>query len=316
MNQEIELSIVIPVYNSEKTIAETVNRVSSVLSGKLAFEIILVNDGSRDSSTDICKKISYEKSNVIFINFSKNFGQHNALLAGYQYATGKYVLSMDDDLQTVPEEILTLYNEIRLKELDVVYAQYKKSKHSLFRKTGSIVNDKMAEILINKPSFLVASSFFIMKQFVKDEIVNYKGPYPYVLGLVLRCTQNIGNVMVEHSERKFGKSNYSFRKLIGLWLNGFTSFSVLPLRCASFFGFIVATIGFLFIVMLTIKKLFFAPDMAVGWTSTMAIILLLSGVQMISLGLIGEYLGRLFISSNNSPQYVIKELYKEGSTHI
>jgi len=302
-----DLSIIIPVYNSEKTIVEVARQIEGSLGGKLEYELILVNDGSADSSHKECRKLSESNDFIKFINLSKNFGQHNAVLAGLGFARGELVAVIDDDLQTPPEEIWKLINKIR-EGHDVVYANYIYKKHGLLRNLGTCINGLMERVLLKKPGGIKTSSYFIIREYIAKEIVKYEGPYPYLAGLILRVTDNIGNVNVKHRERPYGKSNYGFIKLLKLWVNGFTNFSVKPLRIALFSGILIALIGFILSIILIIRK-FLAPEIAIGWTSIIVAVFIFSGIQLISVGLLGEYVGRSFLSLNRQPQYVIKEKY-------
>jgi polyisoprenyl-phosphate glycosyltransferase len=301
------LSIIIPVFNSEKTIGEVVAQIKETLDSKLEYELILVNDGSADSSYEKCKKLSESNDYIKFINLSKNFGQHNAVLAGLGFARGELITVIDDDLQTPPEEIWKLINKIG-EGYDVVYANYLYKKHGFLRNLGTRINGLMERVLLKKPGGIKTSSYFIIRKYIAKEIVKYEGPYPYLAGLILRITDNIGNFSVKHRERPYGKSNYSFVKLSKLWVNGFTNFSVKPLRVALFTGILIAFIGFVLSIFLVVRK-FLNPETEVGWTSIIISVFLFSGIQLISVGLIGEYVGRSFLSLNKQPQYVIKEKY-------
>jgi len=309
-----KLSIVIPVYNSEKTIEEVVNEIEiavSKLNSKYYLEIILVNDYSKDNSLEVCKNICKHKSFVKLISFSKNFGQHNALMAGIKIASGDYIISMDDDLQTPPDEMGKLIDELEKNNYDVVYAKYKTENKSIFRVFGSFIDDKMANILAEKPKKITINSYFIMKKYIAKEIIKYDHAYPYIAGLIFRVTQNVGNVLIEHRERKIGKSNYTLKKLLQLWFNGFTNFSVQPLRISSIFGLFLSMTGFIYLLIVIVKKIM-NPGISAGWTSIMAAIIFFGGIQLLSIGLLGEYIGRLFLSINKKPQYVIKEKYSIG----
>ncbi|MEA2016074.1 MAG: glycosyltransferase, partial [Actinomycetota bacterium] len=294
-----DLSIVIPVYNSEKTIFEVARQIEGTLGGKLEYELILVNDGSADASYEECRKLSESNDFIKFINLSKNFGQHNAVLAGLKFAGGKLIAVMDDDLQSPTDEIWKLINKIR-EGYDVVYAGYIYKKHNLLRNMGSKINGLMERILLKKPEGIKTSSYFIIRKYIVKEIIKYEGPYPYVAGLILRITANIAIVNVSHKERPYGKSNYSFIKLLKLWVNGFTNFSVKPLRIALFTGILIAFIGFVLSIVLIIRK-FVEPGIAIGWTSIIVAVFIFSGIQLISVGLIGEYVGRSFLSLNKQP---------------
>jgi len=302
----IDISIVIPVYNSEHTINDVVEGITRTLSNKYEFEIILVNDNSRDNSLETCRTICNKYSFVKAVSFSKNFGQHNALMAGFNYATGQYVICMDDDLQNPPSEMLKLIDTIKNGNYDVVFAEYDELKETFFRRLGSKVNDAMSKKLTDKPEGLYLTSYFIMRGFVREEITKYAGPYPYVAGLIFRITKNIGTVKVKHEERKKGQSNYNIRKLLSLWTNGFTGFSVMPLRIATAAGGAFSLISFLYLIFIIIRKLI-NSNVNVGWTSLMAVSMFFGGLQLLFLGIIGEYIGRIFLCINNKPQYVIKE---------
>lgn len=303
MNSKI--SIVIPVYNSQGTIEELIVRIEKSLK-EYEYEIILVNDGSKDNTAEICADLVEKHKNIIFINLSKNFGQHNALIAGMNYVSGQYVITMDDDLQNPPEEIMRLIGKLK-QGYDVVYAKYQSKKHSKFRNLGSRVNDKMANILLKKPSNIYFASFRAIRRYIVDEIVKYEGPFCYIDGLIVRATSNITYEYVKHNAREQGTSNYNFVKLVKLWMNGFINFSVVPLRIATFTGVAMGIIGFIAAIILIVKKVIY-PNIPMGWTSLIVVTIIFSGVQLISIGLVGEYIGRTFLSINKMPQFVVKEI--------
>lgn len=306
-----KISFVVPVYNSEKTLETLVDRIDLAvenLQKNYTHEIILVNDYSKDSSLDLCRKLSNKFSHVKYLSFSRNFGQPHALIAGFNYVTGDYIICLDDDLQTPPEEINKLISKLKEGSYDVVYGKYSSKKHSLFRNFGSYTNQKMARWLINMPEGINTTSFFIARRFVINEVIKYNRHYPHIPGLIFRITNNIGNVLVEHKNREYGKSNYNLRKLVKLWFYGFTNFSVKPLRISSFLGFVLSGISFLMVIFLTIKKVI-NPQIQMGWTSLMIMITFFGGIQLLSVGLVGEYVGRIFMSINKAPQYIIKEKY-------
>lgn len=301
------ISIIIPVYNSEKTIGIVLKKIEEALSRRVNYEVILVNDGSKDNSYEICREISKKNDFVKFINLSKNFGQHSAILAGLHFVKGDYIVFMDDDLQTPPQEIWKLINKIK-EGYDVVYANYRNKQHNKFKTFGSKINDIMVNIVLRKPKNINITSYFIIKKYLVNEIINYTGPYPYLGGLVFRSTDNIGNVNIIHNKREYGKSNYGFISLIKLWFNGFTNFSVLPLRVSFFLGIICSLAGFISSLFLVVRKIV-DPQVVLGWTSMIVAILLFSGIQLILVGIVGEYVGRIFLSQNKQPQYVIKEKF-------
>ncbi|MDD6332181.1 MAG: glycosyltransferase family 2 protein, partial [Clostridium sp.] len=269
------------------------------------YEIILVNDYPYDDTIDVLKKLSNEDSRIKVVQFARNFGQHAALMAGYQVATGDYIVSLDDDGQTPANEVKKLIDKLE-EGYDVVYARYSHKKHSLFRNFGSKLNGWMTEVMLKKPKDLYVSSYFVMRSYIKEEILHYRNAYPYVIGLVLRSTTNITNVDVQHRQREQGRSGYTLGKLLGLWLNGFTAFSVVPLRLASFLGIFAAGAGFVYLIYVLVNKIV-NPLAPIGWTSMIALVLIVGGIIMLILGMIGEYVGRIYISLNAYPQYVIKE---------
>ena len=304
----MKFSFVIPCYRSSQTISSVVNEIQETMneSGRSNYEIILVNDSSPDDTLDAIQKICLEKSNIIGIDLAKNFGQHAAIMAGLNFTSGDVVVCMDDDNQTPANEVYKLLDKID-EGYDVVYARYLQKKHSGLRNIGSFINSKMAEGLLNKPKELYISSYFAAKRFVIDEMIQYKNAFPYVIGLVLRTTNRICNVDVTHRARENGQSGYTFKKLFSLWVNGFTSFSVKPLRTATYCGSGIAFMGLIYAVITIVKKIV-NPAVPLGWSSTMAAMLILGGAILLVLGIVGEYIGRIYICMNNSPQYVIRSV--------
>lgn len=321
------ISFVIPCYRSQGTIETVINEIRETINQKNAtvrhseqssegtaakiparvfsYEIILVNDCSPDDVWSVIKRLVAEDHNIKGICLAKNFGQHCALMAGYAQATGDYVVSLDDDGQTPACETFKLVDELE-KGYDVVYGYYEHAKQHLFRRFGSWTNKKMAEAIIGQPKTLKTTSFFIMKKFIVEEIVKYPHPFAYISGLVFRATKNLGNVEVGHRLRLEGESGYTIAGLIRLWINGFTAFSVKPLRAATFIGFLCAIIGLIAGGFVVYEKLM-NPAVPLGYTSLLASMLFIGGMIMLLLGLIGEYVGRIYISINHSPQYVIRE---------
>ncbi len=304
----MRISYVIPCYCSEKTLPGVVSEIQNKMQemSLYDYEIILVNDCSPDDTYRVIRKLCENNKNIIGINHTKNFGQHAALMAGFHFISGDIVVCLDDDGQTPADEVDKLIERID-QGYDVVYAEYDHKHHSGFRNWGSHVNKRMTEIMLNKPKELYVSSYFAARRFIIEEMLNYKGAYPYLIGLVLRCTKNICNVKVHHRDRMEGNSGYTLKKLLGLWMNGFTSFSVLPLRIASYGGCFIAFVGFIYAIYVIIRKLV-DPSRMLGWSSTISVILILGGLILLVLGLIGEYIGRIYISLNNSPQFVIRNV--------
>ncbi|MFO7735659.1 MAG: glycosyltransferase family 2 protein [bacterium] len=309
-----KISFVIPVYNSEKSIALTVSEIKKVMNNSLTdyrHEIILINDGSRDNSDSVCRELVEKYKNMKYICLARNFGQHNAVLAGFNAADGDYLISMDDDLQLMPEDTELLLRKMKTDNLDVVYGNYRSKKHGVFRNLSTRINQKMGEILLDKPEDIQLTSFYIVRKYVADEIRQYRGPFPYMGGLVLRTTGKIGSVEVRHRERKYGSSNYTLKKLFGLWLNGFTNFSVKPLRFIAFTGVVSFVVSMIFMVFLLVKK-WINPDIPVGWTSIILSVFAFGSLQLAATGFVGEYVGRVFMNINRNPQYVVRDFMVSG----
>ncbi len=304
------ISFVIPSYRYGETLPDVVKEIRDTM-GKLngyAYEIVLVNDCSPDDTFEVIKKLCGENNNITGISLAKNFGQHGALMAGFHYAKGDITICLDDDGQTPAEEAGKLIEAIE-KGADVVYARYVHKHHSGFRNFGSHVNEVMTRIMLGKPKDLYVSSYFAARRFVVEEIIRYEHAYPYVIGLVLRTTKNIVNVEVKHRDRWAGTSGYNLRKLFGLWFNGFTAFSVKPLRIATVSGAVFAGLGFLYGIYTIIKKIFInPPGLVTGFSALMSVLVFMGGMLMLMLGLVGEYMGRMYLSMNRSPQYVIREM--------
>ncbi len=306
------VSFVIPCYRSEQTITGVVEEITQTM-GQLpgyTFEIILVNDCSPDDTFQIIRQLCGQYDNLIGINLARNFGQHSAIMAGLHYATGDVCVFLDDDGQTPANEVEKLLDAIAAGA-DVAMASYDHKMHSHFRNWGSKVNECMMHIMLHKPKELFVSSYFAVKRFVADSMLQYSNSYPYLPGLLLRATKNIVNVPIHHREREVGTSGYTLKKLLGLWFNGFTAFSVVPLRVATAVGVASAFVGFIYGIYTVIRKLV-DPNILLGFSSIMAAILFIGGMLMIMLGLVGEYIGRIYISLNNSPQYVVREAIGKG----
>ena len=309
-----KLSFVIPCYGSETTIEIVVNEIRETLKQRpeYDYEIILVNDCSPDRVWPRIRALALADSHITGIDLAKNFGQHAALMAGYRHCTGDLIISLDDDGQTPARELFTLVDKMK-EGWDVVYASYAHKMHSGFRNFGTWMNERMTESLIGKPKGLRVTSYFIMRRFIADEILRYENAYPYIEGLIFRATRNIANVPVTHHERMVGESGYTFSKLLALWFNGFTAFSVKPLRIATFCGSACACIGFLYGIYVVIRKLV-DSSIEMGWSSIIASIFFLGGLILIMLGMIGEYIGRIYISINNAPQYTIRQVVTADSS--
>jgi glycosyltransferase involved in cell wall biosynthesis len=310
-----ELSLVIPVYNGSETIGAVVESIQRVFASR-SFEIILVNDGSEDDSETVCAQLVQEsRGTVTLVQLSRNFGEHSAVLAGLSQARGEYMAVLDDDGQHPPEEVARMLAEIKQKNYDVVYGHYIEKQHSRFRNAGSRFNDRIATLMLGKPKDLYLSSFKVMNRFLVNEIIKYRGPYPYADGLIYRTTRRIGQIPVEHRANIAGPSRYTFRKLLGLWLNMFLNFSIKPLRLSVYVGLIVSCLSVLALGFIFVDKVWITPDLTLGIPTVLGCIVFFSGVQLMILGLVGEYLGRLYLDQTGTPQYIVRSVTRiESST--
>src|SRR5215831_2669366 len=304
----IHVSIVVPVYRSEPILPALAREVEAAaraqgLEGR--FELVLVNDSSPDGSWRVIRELAQRHGFIRGVNLRRNFGQHNATMAGLSQARGEIVIVMDDDLQHPPAQIAALVAEIE-KGADVCYTRYRGRKHALWKILGSRFNDWVATLLLDKPKGLYLSSFKAMKGEVAREVVKYDGPYAYLDGLILDVTRSIATVEIDHQARAEGEGNYNLRRSVSLWLRMATNFSIFPLRIATVVGFTMAVLSALFIIVLLAEK-WAHPNLVAGWSSLMATILFVGGVQTFCVGMVGEYLGRTYLNINRKPQFVIRE---------
>ncbi len=304
------LSFVIPCYRSEKTIEKVIDEIIFVV-GKRAeydYEIIAVNDCSPDNVYEVLKNCALQNSKIKIVNLARNVGKHAAVMAGYAFVNGEYIINLDDDFQCPVYELWNLLAPLLANDADIATAEYKIKKESILKRFGSNVNLWFSERMLDKPKGIRFENFSAMKRFVCEEVKNYKNPYPYLEGLLMGVSKQIVTVPMENRKRADDNiSGFTMIKSISLFVNGLTTFSTKPLRIASFIGFLFAVIGFVYGVAIVIQKLV-NPDVLLGYSSIMAVIIFSSGIMMMILGMIGEYVGRIYISLNNSPpQYVIKE---------
>jgi undecaprenyl-phosphate 4-deoxy-4-formamido-L-arabinose transferase len=300
------LTVVVPVYRGATTIGRLVEALST-LRPEGGLEIVLVNDGSPDDSGAVCRALQRTATvPITYVEHARNFGEHNAVMTGLRHARGAYVITLDDDLQNPPEEVVRLYDHTRLGGWDVVYTRYEQKRHSGWRNLGSRFANWVADHLLDKPRGLYLSSFRCMNAMVVREVTRYAGPYPYVDGIIMQVTQRIDSIVVRHDERAHGRSSYTLRRLILLWMNLATSFSVVPLRIALLAGAVMAVLGLVGAVIVVVEAIRGEPP--AGWASVMTALLLISGVQFLILGVMGEYIGRSFLSENGKPQGVVREV--------
>jgi len=306
MTQPLALSVVIPVYNGARSIGELVAALEK-LEVPRGHEVILINDGSPDDSLAVCRGLlARARVPITLVALARNFGEHNAVMAGLRLARGAHIITMDDDLQNPPGEVLRLLQYAQKSGCDAVYTCYAQKQHSFWRNLGSRFTNRVADWVLDKPKGFYLSSFRCISAFLRDAIVAYDGPFPYIDGLIIQATQSFGQLEVEHLPRAEGRSNYTLRRLVRLWLSMFVNFSVMPLRLSTLTGFalsLLGVVGFAWVVAEAIIE-----STPPGWASLSAAVLLLSGVQLMILGLIGEYLGRLYLTLNRKPQAIVREI--------
>jgi len=304
----MKLSVVIPVYNSEANIASLIEKLQFALDGT-TFEIVLVNDGSRDNSERVCMRLAKNFSNVRFISLRRNYGEFNAVMCGLNWTKGDFCVMIDDDFQNPPEEILKLVETAEKGDFDVVYTYYSKKEHAVYRNLGSRLVNWVTTYSIKKPKDLYLSSFKLIRKEVVEEIIKYQGPYPYIDGLIFRITKNIGTVQVLHQKREEGVSNYTWRKLISLFLNILFCYSSLPIRLFMPIGVSLFGLGFLLLAFFFVQWII-GPDPK-GWQVVTAAMIFIGGIQCTLLSVLGEYIGKSFMAQSGQPQYVIK--YNSGN---
>ncbi|MBI5640751.1 MAG: glycosyltransferase family 2 protein [Nitrospirae bacterium] len=303
------LSVLIPVYNAERTIEHLCEKLIGLYLSEFRLEIVLVNDYSTDDTDKICRNL-YEKYRdiITYIKLSRNFGEHNALMAGLNHVSGDYCVMMDDDLQNPPEEIGKLIREIQ-KGYDAVYSVYADKKDSFIRNIGSRFNDRVANVILKKPAALYLSSFKIINRFLINEIIKYTGPDPYIDGIIMRTTDSIGKVPVEHRRRQYNKSGYTLAKLISVWGAMVVNFSLVPLRIVGIWGVALIVIGVFYGGIKAYDDLHTYGKLS-EFETLMSANLFFRGFTLIGVSVLGEYVGRIYMSLNRDPQYVIRSIYR------
>lgn len=310
------LSLVIPVYNAEKTIASLCKRLIDLYSPDYRLEIILVNDGSRDNSHNICLELHRNYPDFIsYLRLSRNFGEHNAVMAGLNHVRGDYCVILDDDFQNPPEEVGRLIDELR-KGYDVVYSTYPVKNDHFLRNLGSRVNNHMANRFLNKPEDLYLSSFKAMNRFLIEEIIKYSGPDPYLDAIILRTTANIGTTTIRHDKRRAGRSGYTLKKLIALWGNMVVSYSLIPLRVIGFFGLVMTLFGVTMGGMTLFDAIVPHRDDPNDYEKLTSVIAFFRGFQLLAISIVGEYVGRIYLTLNSDPQFVVRERLLAGRKNV
>lgn len=308
----MQLSFVIPCYRSEHTILPVLEEIKAKMTERpeYTYEVITVNDQSPDRVLSVLHQYAASHSFLKIVDLAKNFGQHAAMMAGLSYAAGEWIVFLDDDGQCPMDRLWDLLEPLQ-KDYDVSFAQYDfdKRKESFFRVMGSRLTNAMMCSFLGKPKELRMTNFIAFKAFIAKEILRYQNPYPFIDGLLLRSTQKIANIPMEDRNRLSGSSSYTFIKLLSLFSNAFTAFSIKPLRIATFVGCFTSAVGFIRGIYIILWKLLEPFAIQEGYSSLMAAILFIGGMIMVMLGICGEYIGRIYICLNNSPQYVVRDTW-------
>lgn len=308
----VALSFVIPLYHSAETIADLVRDIE-LLQVDGGHEIVLVNDGSTDRTSEVCRGlVASARVPITLIEHARNYGEHNAVLTGWRHARGEHIVNLDDDGQNPPSECVRLWQEAKRTGKDVIFGHYAAKQHSIWRNWGSRFTNRMTDWALDKPQGFYLSSFRCVTRFLAQQVMTYAGPYPYIDGLILQVTQRIGSIEVRHEPRRAGQSTYTLRRLVRLWLSAWINFSLLPLRVATVLGLILAALGVVALAVVFVMWLRqVGPERGFGWI--MSALLIFSGTQLVLLGLIGEYVGRMFLTVNQRPQAIVREKVTSNS---
>ena len=303
------LSFVIPCYRSAHTIGPVVEELEATVAGRADeydYEIILVNDGSPDDTDLAIRELCKDHPRIVFVDLSRNFGQHGAIMAGFHQVRGDIVICLDDDGQTPACECFKLIDKIA-EGYDIAFAEYPTRRQNWFRNLGSRFNTFCNHYFYDQPKDLTCNSYYACQRFVVDSALQYPNPFPYITGLLFQSVRRYCNVPINHRARMEGESGYTLKKLISLWVSGVTAFSIKPLRFANYIGWATAFIGFVFAVVTIVRKLI-NPAIQAGWASTLSVMLVLGGMIIALLGVIGEYIGRIYLSINRYPQFVVRSV--------
>jgi glycosyltransferase involved in cell wall biosynthesis len=307
------VSIIVPVYNAEESLPELVAGIVEAMNGE--FEIVAVNDHSRDASLSVLHKLATRHKCLCVLDLAKNVGQENAIMAGFSTIQYDRVVCMDDDLQHDPKDIPLLLAALDQQDVDLVFARFTVMGNGPLRRIGTWLNDVMMNIAVRKPRGVAVSSFLAMRRYVADQASEFAGPYPFLAGQYFSLTDRIGNVDLIQHPRPYQHSNYSLSKLCGVWMSGLVNFSLVPLRFLLWIGLSLLIVGGGSIIALIVNRLRYGDQVPLGWTSLMIVVVLLASFQMLALGLMGEYIGRVLMTTTRCPRYCIRSRYNvEGNT--
>ena len=300
------ISIIIPCYRSAKTIERVVEEIKTEIAKRPGnnYQIILVNDCSPDDTFEVIKKLAVEDSNIVGVDLARNYGQNNARLAGLPYVKGDIAISMDDDGQHPADQIYPLVDKIN-EGYDLVYVHFTKQRKTAFRRFSSRVNTALLELTGAKMKGIYNSPFLAWSRFSVEMLKNYHSPFASAGSYLMRCTTRVANIETVQRARMEGRSGYTLRKLMNLWLTEFTNFSAVPLRAAGILGLFSGFIGVIMALVLIIRKII-NPSILAGYASTMAVLLIVSGIVMLMLGLMGEYIGKTYMTLSGQPQFVAR----------
>jgi polyisoprenyl-phosphate glycosyltransferase len=302
------VSVVIPVYRGAESLPILIPRLVDVLQQQgYLFEVICVHDCGPDDSLRVLCQLAEQYRQLKVVGLSRNFGQENAILAGFRFVRYEIVVCMDEDLQHDPADVPKLIAELLHKNLDVVFAKFTDKTRSASRRFGTWFNDYMMRKAIQKPPGLALTSFLALRRFIVDSIQDYAGPYPYLAGLYLTYSSAVGNVELTEHERPHGESSYDFRKLMSVWVNGLVNFSILPLRVVFVGGLVALTLSVIATVVLMINRIL-DPNLPLGWTLVMITIVAFAGVQSLALGILGEYIGRILMIGTRKPAFSVRSV--------
>jgi glycosyltransferase involved in cell wall biosynthesis len=312
MNDKIAISVVVPVYNGALMVEPLCSRLLPVCRKFGRFEIVFVDDGSPDNSSEAVRRLQQEVAEVCLVELSRNFGQHNATLAGLAQARGQVVVTLDQDLQHPPEEIDRLVAKLE-EGFDVVYGLPEVRPHNALRNLSSDFSKWIASRILKTSLNGNFSSFRVMRLWVVKEVSKFNSAYSYLDGFISWTTANVGGVIVPNPKSDF-ESRYTYFRLVNHGLNLVVNFSIRPLQFASLVGVFSALFGLVAAIFVIINKLFFDVPVQ-GWASLMVVLLVVGGVQIAFLGLLGEYIGRILMNSNQAPNYVVRNLQRGRSSH-